>query len=49
MFEKGKVIVRDVLFVSKITQVNNKKRTIFGAVLLSSAICLDRYSNNYLF
>jgi ABC-type multidrug transport system fused ATPase/permease subunit len=35
MFQKGKVIVRDVLFVSKITRVNNKKRTIFGAVLLA--------------
>ena len=35
MFQKGKVIIRDVLFVSKITRVNNKKRTIFGAVLLA--------------
>ena len=40
MFKKGKVIVRDVLFVSKITQVNNKKRTIFGAVLLAQLSAL---------
>ena len=30
MFQKGKLIIRDILFVSKITQVNNKKRTIFA-------------------
>ena len=40
MFQKGKVIVRDILFVSKITQVNNKKRTIFGAVLLAQLSAL---------
>ena len=41
MFKKGKVIVRDILFVSKITQVNNKKRTIFGAVLLAQLSALS--------
>jgi ABC-type multidrug transport system fused ATPase/permease subunit len=40
MFQKGKLIIRDILFVSKITQVNNKKRTIFGAVLLAQLSAL---------
>ena len=40
MLKKGKRLVRDILFVSKITNVNKKKRTIIGAVILAQISAL---------
>ena len=44
MYKKGKSIIRDILFVSKITNVNKKKRTIIGAVILAQISALTDIS-----